>query len=82
MTKSVSKGTLKEKMLEYFREIERSEEEVIVTDNRVPVLKIIPLQSKKKSVDEVFAAVRGIHFSVEELVSPTLEEWSEANTIL
>jgi antitoxin (DNA-binding transcriptional repressor) of toxin-antitoxin stability system len=77
MTKLVSKGTLKAKMLEYFREIEKSGEELIVTDNRVPVLRIIPLQRSKKSVDEVFSSLRSVHLSVAELVSPTVEEWSE-----
>ena len=39
---TVSKSRLKAKALEYFRQIERSGEPVIVTDRGRPVLKIVP----------------------------------------
>ena len=55
---TVSKSHLKAHMLRIFREIERSGEEIIVTDNSRPVLKIVPFKSTK-SVDTLFETLRG-----------------------
>lgn len=65
-------------MLEIFREIENSGEEVIVTDNGKPVLRIVPLR-EKRDVDSVFAAYRkkgGLVFH-EAPDTPTVDEWAE-----
>ena len=43
----VSKSLLKAKMLEYFRHIEKTGEELIVTNNHVPTLKICPYSEQK-----------------------------------
>jgi prevent-host-death family protein len=40
--KVVSKSQLKARALEYFREVERSGEELVLTDRGKPVLKIVP----------------------------------------
>lgn len=40
--RTVSKSQLKAKALEYFREVERTGEELILTDRGKPVLKIVP----------------------------------------
>ena len=74
---TVSKGKLKEKMLEYFRELERTGGELIVTDHRVPVLVITPLKKKGKSVDEIFKSHRGKVKYFEDLTAPTESEWEE-----
>ncbi len=74
---TVSKGQLKEKMLEYFRELERTGGELIVTDHRVPVLKITTLKRKGKSVEEVFKSSRGKVKYYEDLTAPTESEWDE-----
>jgi prevent-host-death family protein len=55
---TVSKSALKARMLEYFRRVEETGEPLIVTSNRVPVLRIVPF-SGRGSVDELFADVRG-----------------------
>ena len=55
---TVSKSHLKAHMLRIFREIERSGEEIIVTDNSRPVLKIVPFKSTK-SVEFLFETLRG-----------------------
>ena len=55
---TISKSHLKAHMLRIFREIERSGEEMIVTDNSRPVLKIVPIKNTK-SVDTLFDNVRG-----------------------
>lgn len=73
---TVSKSYLKAHMLRIFREIEKSGEELIVTDNHVPVLKILPL-SRENSVAEVFAGVQGKVLYKEDINTPTEEEWSE-----
>ncbi len=55
---TISKSHLKAHMLRIFREIERSGEEIIVTDNSRPVLRIVPFKSTK-SVDTLFETLRG-----------------------
>ena len=42
----VSKSTLKGKMLEYFRRVEETGEELIVTDNGRPVVKVVPIRAR------------------------------------
>jgi antitoxin (DNA-binding transcriptional repressor) of toxin-antitoxin stability system len=41
-----------------FREIERSGEELIVTDNNKPVLKIAAIRAEQ-TIEEVFSGMRG-----------------------
>jgi len=73
---TVAKGALKAKMLEYFRQVELSGEELIVTDHRKPVLKVVPLTIKKKP-EEVFKNLQGkIHY-YEDINTPTIEEWGD-----
>ena len=55
---TVSKSALKARMLEYFREVERTGEELVVTSDGVPVLKVVPFR-QTRSVDDAFADVRG-----------------------
>ncbi|MCP5005179.1 MAG: prevent-host-death protein [Planctomycetes bacterium] len=73
---TISKSKLKAKMLGVFREIEKTGEEIIVTDNRKPVLKIVPL-TKKKTFDEVFADVQGKLKYTEEIFKSTEDEWGD-----
>ena len=72
----VSKGELKAKMLEYFRKVEKTGEELIVTDNRVPVLKVLPIR-KKKNVADVFAKIQGKVKYHEDILTPETEEWGD-----
>jgi antitoxin (DNA-binding transcriptional repressor) of toxin-antitoxin stability system len=51
---TVSKGILKNKMLEYFRNAEKNGEEIIVTDRHRPVLRITPIK-QQTSLRQVFA---------------------------
>jgi antitoxin (DNA-binding transcriptional repressor) of toxin-antitoxin stability system len=73
---SVSKSVLKAKMLEYFRRIEETGEELIVTDNNRPVLRIVPIRART-SAAEVFADVRGRVTYGEDVLAPTTDEWPE-----
>jgi len=74
--KSVSKGALKAKMLEYFREVEQTGEELVVTDNNTPVLKVVPLRQRRPAA-AVFADLRGRVVYREDVLAPTTDEWPE-----
>ncbi|MCX6983587.1 MAG: prevent-host-death protein [Lentisphaerae bacterium] len=74
---TVSKSVLKAKMLEYFRRIEKNGEEIIVTDHKVPVLRIQSLTDRKYTVDEVFADLRGKVKISEDIMKPETEEWGD-----
>jgi len=74
--KTISKGKLKATMLQVFREIEETAEEVIVTDHGRPVLRIQPLTTGR-SVDEVFGPLQGKVIYREDVNAPTEEEWGE-----
>lgn len=77
----VSKGKLKSKMLEYFREVERTGESLIVTDHGRQVLEVRPVQKKTMSSEEVLAWYRsgsgpGMLASDEETIEPLpLSDW-------
>lgn len=49
----VSKGILKAKMLQYFRQVEQTGEPLIVTDHGKEVLEIRPLQAPRATADDV-----------------------------
>ena len=73
---TVSKSKLKTHMLQIFRQIEQSGEEIIVTDNNRPVLRILPI-SRKASVEEVFSSYRDKLILHENHDIPTIDEWNE-----
>ncbi len=73
---TVSKSALKARMLEYFRQVEQTGEELIVTDNNRPVLKVVAI-SARQPASSVFADVRGRVVYHEDILAPTLDEWTE-----
>lgn len=73
----ISKSKLKAKMLEIFRQLEASGEELIVTDQGKPVLKITPIK-EVANVAEVFGDLQGKVIYLEDINTPTLSEWGEA----
>lgn len=77
MTNTISKSKLKAKMLEIFRQLESSGDELIVTDHNKPVLKIIPLK-QKAAVSEVFSDLQGQVTYLEDINTPSLLEWEDA----
>lgn len=72
----VSKSALKARMLEYFRQVEQTGEELIVTDNSRPVLRVVPIRPRR-TVAELFADVRGKVVYHEDIMTPTEGEWTE-----
>ncbi len=72
---TVSKGVLKAKMLEYFRQIENTKEELIVTDHNKPVLRILPYQPHQLPEDIFKHQGQVIYY--EDINTPTEQEWDE-----
>jgi prevent-host-death family protein len=70
---SVSKSKFKPRALEYFREVEKTGQPIIITDRGKPVLKIVPYS---EAPTETLKVLRN---SVVEYVNPTdpvgLEAW-------
>lgn len=73
---TVSKHVLKAKMLEYFRQVEATGEELVVTHHHKPVLRITPVVAKRP-VDEIFADLRGKVKYHGDLLEPETAEWPE-----
>ncbi len=73
MTHKISKSKLKAKMLEIFRNIEATGEELIVTDRGIPVLRIEAIKNIK-SVDALFADIQGQVVYHEDIDTPTDDE--------
>jgi len=73
MLLSVSKSQFKPKSLEYFRHIEQTGEELVITDHGRPVLKVVPY------VDDPELAFRGLRDSVLKFDNPLepvgAEDW-------
>ena len=72
----ISKSKLKAKMLQIFRELEESGEELTVTDFGRPVLRIVPIKNKAP-VEKMFSEYRGRVKYYEDPDSPTQDEWLE-----
>ncbi|MEM6910187.1 MAG: type II toxin-antitoxin system prevent-host-death family antitoxin [Verrucomicrobiota bacterium] len=78
----VSKGKLKAKMLEYFRQVEQTGEPLIVTDRGREVLEVRPI-GRSARVEEVLATYRagggrgtaGVAEAI--LLEPLKTEWEE-----
>lgn len=72
---TVSKGVLKAKMLEYFRQVEKNNEELIVTDHHKPVLRIIAIKQRKLPTDVFKEQGHVMYF--EDINAPTCDEWDQ-----
>ena len=76
MGQTISKSKLKAKMLEIFRNVEATGEELIVTDHGKPVLRILPIR-EKASVSQLFSGLQGQVLYHEDVDTPTIDEWSD-----
>ena len=65
MARMVSKSQFKPKALNYFREVEQSGRELVITDRGKPVLKLVPYSEKP---DSWLKPLRG---SVKKYLKPT-----------
>lgn len=73
MARTVSKSQFKPRSLEYFRKIEQTGEELIITDHGRPVLKVVPYTQDPE------ACFRGLRNTVLEYRDPlepvAVDEW-------
>lgn len=67
-------SALNAKMLEYCRRVDETGEELVVTVDGIPVLRIVPIR-KRVTAATLFADVRGRVTYREDLVTPTTDEW-------
>ena len=75
--KKVSKSELKAKMFEHLRAVEKTGEDLIVTDYGKPVLTIIPVRPTQ-TINDLFSDLRGkAEISRAAALEPTDAEWSE-----
>ena len=73
---TVSKSLLKARMLEYFRQVEQTGEELVVTSDGHPVLKVVPY-AQKQSVGMAFVDIRGSLIWTGDLDAPTQADWTD-----
>ena len=72
----VSKSKFKPRALEYFREIEKTRKELIITDRGRPVAKIVPYSETMKDPDEILKQLRHSLLKYERPTEPVaLEDW-------
>lgn len=72
----ISKSKLKSKLLEVLRAVESEDMEVIVTDRGKPVAKIAKYH-QAPTTEELFKDLRGRIKYLEDLTTPTIEEWGD-----
>jgi prevent-host-death family protein len=72
----ISMSVLEGEMLELVRRVEETGEEIVVTDNGRPVVKLVPIRVRT-SAGDVFADVRGRVVYHEDIVASTIEDWRE-----
>jgi prevent-host-death family protein len=71
--RQVSKSEFKAKALEYFRHVEASGEEIIVTDRGKPVIRILPARMAE---DDARAKLRGAVLKYDDPTEPVaVEDW-------
>jgi antitoxin (DNA-binding transcriptional repressor) of toxin-antitoxin stability system len=73
MPKTVSKSQFKPHSLEYFRTIEQTGEELVITDHGRPVLKVVPYISDP---EECFRGLRNTVLKYESPLEPVgVQDW-------
>lgn len=73
MEKMISKSKFKPRALQYFREIEKTGEELIICDRGKPVLKIVPYT---ENPEEALMTLRDTVLKYEDPTEPVgVEDW-------
>jgi len=73
---TVSKSKLKARMLELFRLVEHTGEEIVVTSHNRPVIRITRL-GHVHTVHDAFAHLRGKVEIDDSIMEPETEEWGD-----
>jgi prevent-host-death family protein len=76
VSNTVSKSRFKARALEYFRDVERTGKELIITDRGRPVLKLIPYREEP---EDALRALRDTMVRYEAPTEPVSEEDWEAS---
>lgn len=73
MEKMISKSQFKPRALQYFREIEKTGKELIISDRGKPVLKIVPYSD---NTEETLKALRNTVVKYDDPTKPVgLDDW-------
>ena len=73
MEKMISKSQFKPRALQYFREVEKTGKELIISDRGKPVLKIVPYT---ENPEEALKSLRNTVVKYEDPTEPIgLEDW-------
>ncbi len=73
MEYTVSKSKLKARALQYFRQVEQTGHELVITDRGKPVLKIVPYQADP---NETLRILKGSILRYDDPTEPVaLEDW-------
>jgi antitoxin (DNA-binding transcriptional repressor) of toxin-antitoxin stability system len=72
---TISDAILEKNPMKYFRHIEQTGEDIVVTSNRKPILKIIPFKPEKQHPEEVFGDLRGRIKYYDDVLKPETDEW-------
>jgi prevent-host-death family protein len=59
MTETVSKSKFKPLALEYFRRVQETGEEIVITDHGKPVAKIVPFREGNGAAVNILSQLRG-----------------------
>jgi hypothetical protein len=74
---TISRDVLEKNLQKYFAHIEKTGEDVIVTDkNNIPFIKLVPLKTKP-GVEDVFEDIRGKVKYYDDILKPETEEWGD-----
>ena len=73
---TVSDKIIEKNILGYFQHIIKTGEEIIVTNNDIPILKVIPFKQKLKP-DDVFKDVHGNIKYYDDILKPETDEWGD-----
>ena len=76
LNSTVSKGELKAKMYEYFRDVEESGESLVITDRGVPKLVVYPFK-QVRTIHEVFSPYKGKMKINGDILESENDEWGE-----
>ncbi len=74
---TISDSILEKNLTKYVQHIRQTGEDIVVTSNNVPILKIIPFKPEKRKVEDVFKDVRGRIRYYDDILKPETDEWSE-----
>ncbi len=76
MTETVSKSKFKPMSLEYFRRVQETGEEIVITDRGKPVVKIVPAREEPSVTATRLEKLRGTLIKYEDPYAPVAtEDW-------